>query len=202
MVVERAVKVLIGAVRVDTPGSLRCAALTHGPALLTASRTGVLRAGPAGGVSESLALLDLRTIVRPFPMIDFASPMVWLMLCRVAASSRLTVRWLVWRSSGVTAGGSGSCDLTVVSSWEAPSSTSRPRFTRSIPAVERSCSVPASGSVSVPGGAGMLCGEPMRAAALSMPSSIASRRSPVTVTGSCVGISRAGVGCSGGMLRS
>ena len=52
--------------------------------------------------------------------------------------------------------------------------------------------------------AGMLsgAGEPMSAAALLMPSPTALTRSPATVAGLSVGISRAGVGSHGGMLRS
>ena len=54
------------------------------------------------------------------------------------------------------------------------------------------------------GAAGMLSsgGKPMRAAALLIPSPIALTRSPATVAGLSGGISRAGVGSHGGMLRS
>jgi hypothetical protein len=45
-------------------------------------------------------------------------------------------------------------------------------------------------------------GEPMRAAALVMPSPIALTRSAVTFAGSSGGISRAGVGSHGAMVRS
>ena len=47
-------------------------------AFLTASRTGVFRAGLAVAAFEPLSLPAERTIVRPFPMTDFTAPMVWL----------------------------------------------------------------------------------------------------------------------------
>src|SRR6478736_8765945 len=83
-------------------------------AFLTASRTGVLRAGLAVAAFEPLSLRVDRTIVRPSPMTDFTAPMVWLIGSLVAASSRPTWRCLVWRSSWVTAGGFGSGDPTAV----------------------------------------------------------------------------------------
>ena len=46
-------------------------------AFLTASRTGVFRAGLAVAAVEPLSLRADRTIVRPSPMTDFTAPMVW-----------------------------------------------------------------------------------------------------------------------------
>ena len=62
-------------------------------AFVTASRTGVLRAGLAVAACEPLSLPAERTIVRPSPMTDFTAPMVSLIWSRVAASSRPTLRW-------------------------------------------------------------------------------------------------------------
>ena len=63
--------------------------------------------------------------------------------------------------------------------------------------------LPSLVSALVPG-AGIFSGgrEPVRARALLIPSPTALTRSPATVAGSCIGISRAGVGSHGGMLRS
>jgi len=76
-------------------------------ALLSASRTGVFRAGLAVVAGEPLSPRADRTIVRPSPMTDFTGPVAALSRSVVVAGSRAIVRWGATRSSWVTADGFG-----------------------------------------------------------------------------------------------
>ena len=89
-------------------------------ALLSASRTGVFRAGLAVVACEPLSPRADRTIVRPSPMTDFTVPMAALSRSLVVAGSAPIVRWGPARSWCVTAGGFGSGDPSAVAPRKHP----------------------------------------------------------------------------------